>query len=114
MRAALPCHDACLRKAIETEGGVVFKTVGDAFCAAFSTPEAALRAALKGQRALQNDPVTNGSGGGITMRVRMGIHSGEAMLRDNDYFGPSVNRTARIESAAHGGQILVSASVRDL
>lgn len=102
MRVALARHDALLREAIELQGGQVFKTVGDAFCAAFSTATAALNAALSVQRALQT-PLAD-----LQIRVRTGLHTGEAEQRDNDYFGNALNRVARLMSAGHGGQILLS------
>src|SRR5580704_19721808 len=100
MTRGLRRHDEILRTSIELAGGYVFKTVGDAFCAAFSTAEAALAAVLSAQRALvgQEWPTTQ------PILVRMGLHTGACEERDNDYFGPAVNRVARLESAAHGGQ----------
>src|SRR5829696_9329611 len=70
MRVALTRHDAILRESIERHGGYVFKTVGDAFCAAFPTAPQALRAAVEGQRAL----AAEGWGGA----VRMALHTGSA------------------------------------
>ncbi len=108
MRDALARHDDLLRSAVEGAGGFVFKTVGDAFCVAFSTARAAVAGALAAQRALAaerwRDPVA--------LRVRMGLHSGECVERDGDYFGPTVNRAARLEAIAHGEQIVVSAPTR--
>src|SRR4051812_26336476 len=86
MQAALARHDALLRKAIEARGGYVFKTVGDAFCAAFATAPDALAAAIAAQRALHGEPW--GEIGPI--RVRMALHTGAAQERDTDYFGPPV------------------------
>ncbi len=104
MGDALRRHDALMREASARNEGHVFKTVGDAFCVAFPTPRLALSAAIDAQRALAGtDWGPLGS-----LAVRMGIHTGTAELRDNDYFGGTLNRTARIESAAHGGQILLS------
>jgi predicted ATPase/class 3 adenylate cyclase len=110
MTTALRRHDQILRAAIEDAGGYVFKTVGDAFCAAFWTPNAAIGAALTAQRAL-------GSEAWPTSRpilVRMGLHTGACEERDRDYFGPVVNRAARLEAAAHGGQVLVSGATAEL
>lgn len=97
-------HDELLRRNIERCNGYVFKTVGDSFCAAFSTPSDAISAAVDVQRGLATEewPAP------IKIRVRIGLHTGECEQRDNDYFGPSVNRAARLEAIAHGGQILVS------
>src|ERR1700733_11653507 len=97
MGAALARHDALVRLACETHGGHVFKTVGDAFCVAFKTPGAALLAAVDAQRSLASAAWEEA--GPIT--ARMGIHTGTAEFRDGDYFGGTLNRTARIEAAAH-------------
>ncbi len=104
METGLARHDELLRGAIEGSGGYVFKTVGDAFCAVFSSAENALEAALQAQRSLGSEIWPEP----IVMRVRMGLHTGECQERDSDYFGPVVNRTARLEAVAHGGQILLS------
>ena len=109
MAVALARHDAILRSAIVEAGGEVFKTVGDAFCAVFPGPDGALAAAVAAQRALATESWVEIGG----LRVRMAIHSGVTEQRDHDYFGPSVNRVARLLGAAHGGQILVSARVAD-
>ncbi|MFL5761868.1 MAG: tetratricopeptide repeat protein [Thermomicrobiales bacterium] len=108
--AAIARHDALLRTAIETHSGHVFKTVGDAFCAAFETAPLALSAALAAQRALHAEPW--GDVGSI--RVRMAIHVGAAEERDADYFGPAVNRVARVLSAGHGGQVLLTLAGEEL
>ncbi len=110
MQATLARHDEILRRAIEGHGGYVFKTVGDAFCAAFATAPDALEAALELQRSLQEEqwPQTG------PLRVRVALHTGATEERDGDYFGPPVNRVARLLSAAHGGQVLLSGVTRDL
>ena len=110
MAAALRRHDAIVRDAIGRAGGFVFKTVGDAFCAAFWTPLAAVSAALDAQRALgeQSWPTSR------PVRVRMSLHTGVCEERDNDYFGPTVNRAARLEAIAHGGQVLLSGATAEL
>src|SRR5579884_3950955 len=105
MAVALARHDRLMREAIEQCGGYVFKTVGDAFCAAFSQAGDAVRAALIAQRGLSNGEFS--AVGDI--RVRMALHTGTAHERDRDYFGPAVNRVARLLSIGHGGQVLVSA-----
>jgi predicted ATPase/class 3 adenylate cyclase len=110
MARALRRHDELLRAAIGPAGGFVFKTVGDAFCAAFVTPRAALDAALVAQRALAAEPWPTGR----PIRVRMSLHTGVCEERDNDYFGPVVNRAARLEAVAHGGQVLVSGATAEL
>ncbi|HEY5707537.1 MAG TPA: adenylate/guanylate cyclase domain-containing protein [Terrimicrobiaceae bacterium] len=104
MGAALARHDALISAAVETHGGHVFKRVGDASYAAFGAPGDSLRAAIDAQRALAAED-WNDIG---ALPVRMGIHVGAAEFRDGDYFGTTLNRASRIESAAHGGQILLS------
>jgi class 3 adenylate cyclase len=110
MRAALACHDAILRLAIEAHDGVIFGTAGDAFYAAFSDAPAALAAALAAQRALCTQAWDEVG----ALRVRMALHSGTAELRDGDYFGPPLNRVARLLAAGHGGQILLSLTAQEL
>ena len=110
MQSALARHDALLRQAIEAHHGVVFKTVGDAFCAAFATAPDALSAALAAQCALHSEPWP----ADLSLRVRMTLHTGAAELRDQDYFGQSLNRVARLLGAGHGGQTLLSDVARDL
>jgi class 3 adenylate cyclase len=108
MAVALRQHDDIIRTA--TTGGYVFKTVGDQFCVAFETPRQAVDAALTAQQALtaRDWPTTR------PVTVRMGLHAGETEERDGDYFGPVVNRVARLDAAAHGGQILLSAATAEL
>ncbi len=110
MRDALRRHDEILRNEIERRRGYVFKTIGDAFCAAFSSIGDALRSAVEIQRRIEREDFR--SVGGIA--VRMSIHAGEADERSGDYFGPAVNRTARLLSTGHGGQILLSGLAADL
>jgi class 3 adenylate cyclase len=105
MKAALARHDVLLRAAIEAHSGHVFKTVGDAFCAAFAAAPDALDAALEGQRAFQGEPWHEQIG---ALRIRIALHTGTAEERDGDYFGPPLNRVARLLSAGHGGQVLLS------
>ena len=110
MAAALRRHDEILRDAIEQVGGYVFKTVGDSFCAAFSAARAGLDAALTAQRSLaaQSWPTSR------PIVVRMGLHAGVCEERDGDYFGPAVNRAARLLTVASGGQVLVSGVAAEL
>jgi predicted ATPase/class 3 adenylate cyclase len=110
MRVALARHDALLRACLAAEGGHVFKTIGDAFCAAFPTAAQALAAAVAAQQAIRNEPWPAEA----PLRVRMALHSGTAELRDGDYFGPALNRLARLLSAGHGGQVLLSAATYEL
>ena len=104
MRDALSRHDVVVRDAIEEAGGYVFKTVGDAFCVAFSAATDAVRAAVSVQQALAAEVWPEP----VSIRVRMALHTGECSERDGDYFGTTVNRAARLEALAHGGQIVVS------
>ena len=101
MADALRIHDAIVRGTIERHGGYVFGTGGDGFCAAFSTAADAVTAAIESQEQLRDEAV-------VSFLVRMGLHTGEAVERDRNYFGSEVNRAARLMSLAHGGQILVS------
>ena len=101
MRAALAAHDNVLREAIEAHGGFMFKHTGDGVCAAFASPRSAVDAAVTAQLALE-------------LPVRMGIATGEAELRERDYFGSVLNRAARVMAAGHGGQILVVESTASL
>ncbi len=108
MRNAMARHDAIVRTAIETHRGVVFTTAGDEFCSAFSSPRDALDAAIDAQVS-----IAQADWGDVApFRVRMAIHSGNADERDGDYFGPPLNRCARLLSIGHGGQILLSAATR--
>jgi predicted ATPase len=101
MRVALAAHDEVLCKAIEAQGGWLFKHTGDGVCAAFASPRCAVDAAVAAQRALE-------------LPVRMGIATGEAELRGADYFGAVLNRAARVMAAGHGGQILLTESTAGL
>jgi predicted ATPase/class 3 adenylate cyclase len=109
MRDALRRHDEIMRTEIERRRGYVFKTIGDEFCAAFWSVEDALGAALAAQRMLAGQDFTAVE----EILVRMAINDGEADEREGDYFGTAVNRTARLLSAGHGGQILVSGHSAD-
>jgi class 3 adenylate cyclase len=110
MPAALERHDAIMIQNISDHAGVVFRTVGDAFCAAFGAPLPAVCAALGAQRALHSEPW-----GAIgAMRVRMGLHTSEVELREDGYFGPPLNRVARLMAAGHGGQTLICRVTQEL
>jgi predicted ATPase/class 3 adenylate cyclase/Tfp pilus assembly protein PilF len=112
MQRALARHDEILREAVEEHDGYVFKTVGDAFCCAFATAPDALEASLFSQRALLSKegwPEETGP-----LLVRMALHAGAAEERDGDYFGPPVDRVARLLSAGHGGQVLLSLAAQEL
>jgi predicted ATPase/class 3 adenylate cyclase len=110
MRVALARHDALIRSAIVRHNGSVVKTIGDAFHAAFARPAEALAAALEAQRRLQAEPWDDIG----TLRVRMGLHTGTAEERDGDYYGPTVNRAARLADVGHGGQVLLSQATYEL
>ena len=110
MGGALARHDALMRAAITEHGGYVVKTMGDAFHAAFSRAPDALAAVVDGQRRLEDEPWGNVG----PLRVRMALHTGAAEERDGDYYGPTLNRAARILAAGHGGQILLSQSTAEL
>jgi class 3 adenylate cyclase len=110
MAAALRRHDEIVRAAIEQAGGYVFKTAGDSFCAAFSSARTGLDAALAAQRRLAAESWPTSR----PIVVRMGLHAGVCEERDGDYFGPAVNRAARLLAVARGGQVLVSAAAAEL
>ena len=97
MRLALAAHDKVLRSAIEAHGGWLFKHTGDGVCAAFASPTSAVDAAISAQQ-------------GLELPVRMGLATGEAELRESDYFGAVLNRAARVMAAGHGGQVLLADS----
>jgi TolB-like protein/class 3 adenylate cyclase/Tfp pilus assembly protein PilF len=109
MRISLARHDALLRRCIEQHGGHVVKTTGDGFHAAFANPSDAVEAAIAGQRALHAEPWSEAA-----IRVRMALHTGAAELRDGDYYGPTVNRAARLAALGHGGQTLLSEITHEL
>ena len=110
MRPALARHDVLTREAVEQNRGRIVKTTGDGFHAVFDDPLDALAATLRLQLSLTDPAAT----AGVPLQVRCGLHAGIDERRDNDFFGPVVNRAARIMSAAHGGQILVSQAVATL
>jgi len=110
MGDALARHDEILRDAVHRHQGAIVKTTGDGLHAAFTSARAGIDAALDAQLVLQGtDWGTPGP-----LLVRMGLNTGEAELRDGDYYGQSVNRAARIMAAAHGGQVLVSQTTAQL
>ncbi|MFN8526657.1 MAG: LuxR C-terminal-related transcriptional regulator [Chloroflexota bacterium] len=104
-RVALTRHDQILRAAIELHAGVIFSRQGDGLCAAFSTPSDALRAAIRAQLDLEGEPWHRST----RVRARMALHTGEAQLQDDEYFGVALHRCARLTDSAHGGQIVLSA-----
>src|SRR6202795_3913830 len=101
-------HLGLIRRAVDAHGGVCVRTEGDAFFGVFPEAGAAVAAAIEAQRALSaHDWPTNAA-----VRVRMGLHSGEAHLAGDDYGGFEVNRAARIAAAGHGGQTVLSEPTR--
>jgi predicted ATPase/class 3 adenylate cyclase len=112
MQRALSRHDDLIRAAIEGHGGNVIKTTGDGFHAAFETGLGGVAAALSAQetlRAAKWDELDS-----HPVRVRMGLHTGEAEARAGDYYGPALNRAARLMAVGHGGQTLLSTTTADL
>lgn len=110
MKTAVARHDRLLKAAVSESRGWVFKTVGDAICAAFETAQDALAGAIAAQLALKDEPWRLPS----PLLVRMALHTGEAEQRDEDYFGPSLNRVARLLAIGHGGQTLLSLVTAEL
>jgi len=109
MQIVLARHDTLLREAIATHDGYVFKTIGDAFCAAFATAPEAVQAALSAQQALVRESWPEP----LTLKVRMALHTGAVESRDSDYFGPPLNRVARLLSTGHGGQTLLTQATQE-
>src|SRR6476619_4225082 len=111
MRVALARHHAILRTTIANHGGHAYKTIGDAFQAAFALPAQAVTAALAAQRALATQTWETSE----PIRVRMGLHIGIAVAEETDYRTThTLTRVARIMAAGHGGQILLAREVADL
>ena len=110
MTEALAWHDQVMRAAIESNGGYIFTTAGDAFCAAFPDPMQAAAAAVEAQ-----EVVSSKEWGELgVLRVRMAIDTGIAEERGGDYFGPPVNRASRIMKLAAGGEVVASHTTADL
>lgn len=110
MQEAVRRHDAVMNDVIADHFGYTFKTVGDEFCAAFARPEDAIAAAATAQERLAQEDFSKVDG----LRVRMAAHTGTADERSGDYFGPTLNRVARLLAIGHGGQVLVSGATADL
>jgi predicted ATPase/class 3 adenylate cyclase/Tfp pilus assembly protein PilF len=109
MQQALAHHDAILRDAIEANDGHLVKTTGDGAHAAFTSAANAIAACLAAQRTLKAH-----AWGELSIKSRMALHSGAAEQRDGDYYGPTLNRAARLMAVAHGGQILLSLATEEL
>jgi predicted ATPase/class 3 adenylate cyclase/DNA-binding CsgD family transcriptional regulator len=111
MRAALARHDSLLRSAVEDHGGIMVKTTGDGLLAVFHAGVDAVVAALAIQHVIGAEAWNQAIG---RLQVRIGLLTGAAEVRDGDYYGPAVNRAARLTAAAHGGQILLSKTTQEL
>jgi predicted ATPase/class 3 adenylate cyclase len=114
MKPALAQHDAILRTAIENSHGWIIKTTGDGVHAGFSNALDATRAAVSAQTHLQAPLGEVQLKVELQLKVRMGVTTGEAELRDGDYYGTAINRAARLMSVAHGRQILISTATMEL
>jgi predicted ATPase/class 3 adenylate cyclase len=112
MKAVLARHDAILRQAVEGNGGHIIKTTGDGIHAVFESAAGGVSATLAAQQALTEE--TWDEIKPQALRIRMGLHTGDAEARAGDYFGPTLNRAARLMSIAHGGQILLSKTTAEL
>jgi predicted ATPase/class 3 adenylate cyclase len=109
-RVVQDAHLGLLREAIAQGEGVELGTEGDAFFVVFAKPTGALRTAVAAQQLLAGHAWPEG----VSLRVRMGLHTGEGILGGDQYLGMDVNRTARIAASAHGGQVLISDATRAL
>jgi class 3 adenylate cyclase len=110
MQADLARHDHLLTTIIGEHGGRPFKHTGDGLLAVFAVPSLAMSAATDAQIAMADETWRAGA----ELKARIAIHTGEAEERDGDFFGPAVNRAARLLDAAHGGQVLISESTAGL
>lgn len=110
-RRVLERHNELVTSIVNAHNGDVFKMVGDECCCVFGDPLDAISAAVDTHRALAHEAWPPEAG---TIQVRAGIHSGEAIREGGDYFGPALNRVARLVSAAHGGQVVVSSTTAHL
>jgi class 3 adenylate cyclase len=103
-------HDQLFRDVVAGHGGVVFSTMGDGLAAVFQAASAAVACAAEAQELLH----TQSWGTARPLRVRMALHTGEAELREGDYFGTAVNRAARLAAVGHGGQIVCWSSTPEV
>lgn len=111
MQIALARHDEILLAAVTQHGGFQVKTTGDGLHAVFRSAQEGALAAIAGQQGLAAEKWDPGIG---QIKVRMALHSGTAEVRAGDYYGPAVNRAARLLAAAHGQQILLSQATASL
>jgi class 3 adenylate cyclase len=109
-RQVLDDHHRLLREAFGGGGGREIRTEGDAFFVIFESAREAVASAVRGQRALRHHPWPKDR----AVQVRMGLHTGEPVISGGDYIGLDVHRAARISTAGHGGQVLLSRTTRDL
>ncbi len=109
MAAAMARHDTLLSEVFSGHGGHVFKMMGDSVCVAFTRVEAALSAVIDAQRSLVRESWETPR----PLRVRAALHKGAAEMRNSDYFGPTLNRTARLLAAGHGEQTLLSRAAQE-
>ena len=112
MKSALAKHDSILKESVESNNGQLIKTTGDGIHAVFSTALDAIKASIHAQQEFQASGFFKNLE--ILIPVRMGLHTGEAELRDGDYYGQSLNRAARIMGVAYGGQILLSSVTAEI
>ncbi len=111
MAQALATHDSIVSETLQAHGGNVFKRLGDGFCCVFPVPARAAEAAVEVQRKLASQAWDRAVG---ELRVRIGVHTGNALAADDDYFGPALNRAARVMACGYGGQILLSSATAAL
>lgn len=104
----LRAHDELVRRAVQVQGGRVVKSQGDGFMLAFSSPSAAVECAVAIQRAVSAHDF-----GGEDVRLRIGLHAGDVIRQGDDFYGRTVIVAARVAASASGGEILVTAAVKD-
>ena len=112
--AAVARHAVLVRQGLAGHGAYVFKSLGDGFCVAFSHASNAVEAAVDAQRLLVAEDWSALGDDFPGLAVRMAIHTGAAEERDGDYFGPTLNRVARLMAAGHGGQVLLTQTTEQL
>jgi predicted ATPase/class 3 adenylate cyclase len=111
MANALATHDVIVSETLQAHGGSIFKRLGDGFCCVFAVPARAAEAAVEVQRKLASQAWDRAVG---ELRIRIGLHTGNALAADDDYFGPALNRAARLMACGYGGQILLSSATAAL
>jgi predicted ATPase/class 3 adenylate cyclase len=111
MANALATHDTIVSDTLQAHGGSIFKRLGDGFCCVFPVPARAVEAVVEVQRKLASQAWDRAVG---ELRIRIGMHTGNALAADDDYFGPALNRAARLMACGYGGQILLSSATAAL